>query len=783
MVELIIAEKPDAAKNIAQALADNSPKKSSLNGVPYHELTHNNKKILVCSAVGHLYTVAPKKKSWNYPQFDILWKPTAEVDKSAAFTKKYLTALIKLVAEADEFTVATDYDIEGEVIGFNVVKYICKKKDANRMKFSTLTKSDLIEAYQNKQKTLDWGQVKAGTTRHELDWYYGINLSSALTSAIKSAGAFKILSSGRVQGPALKMLCDREHEIQAFKPEPYWQIQLLGKVKQSNVEAWHVDDKILDEKKADSIMNNTKGPKGKEGFVKKKEFSEVKQPPPFPFDLTSFQIECHRVHRITPKDALAVAQELYISGIISYPRTSSQKLPAKIGYTKILNALKKQDNYKELAEKLTAKKFLKPNEGKKTDDAHPAIYPTGHLPKNLNSRAQKVYDLIVRRFLATFADWALRESVKATIDVNKEDFIAKGITTKTKGWHEFYGPYANFDEVVLPEMDEGDKVAVKSIKKLQKETKPPKRYTQASIIKELDKRNLGTKATRAHIIDNLYARGYVNNKSMEVTDLGLKTCDILAKYSPTILDENLTRQFEEELEEIRHKEKTPDQILKRAEDVLTDLLTDFKSKEKQIGQELKKAEYEDFEAQTTIGKCPKCGKGTLKIKKSKFGKFIACDAYPKCKTTMPMPKFAKVKPSEEMCKDCKYPMINVQQARRKPENICVNPDCPSKKVKDENGHKIRHFPEEGMQCPECKEGKMVLRKSFYGTFLGCDNYPKCKTMMKIVDGKVDTTPITHNGNGHSNGNSKNNKNSNSKNAKKTTAKKSSVAKKKTSKKN
>jgi len=349
MTELIIAEKPNAAKKIAEALADGKVTKNNQNGAPYYNIRHDGDSIIVACAVGHLYTVAPKKRSYHYPQFDILWTETSKVDKKASFSKKYVKTLKELSKACDKFTVATDFDIEGEVIGFNVVKHICKQKDANRMKFSTLTKSDLVEAYQNKQKTLDWGQAKAGLTRHELDWYYGINLSSALMSAVKKAGSFKVLSSGRVQGPALKLLCDKEKEIQAFKPEPYWQIQLLGKLKQEPIEAWHEGDKIFDQKRADDIIEKTKDPKA---VVKKKDVSQFNQAPPFPFDLTSFQIECYRVHRISPKETLSIAQELYSGGFISYPRTSSQKLPAKLGFKKILADLARQSEYAELSKKL-----------------------------------------------------------------------------------------------------------------------------------------------------------------------------------------------------------------------------------------------------------------------------------------------------------------------------------------------------------------------------------------------------------------------------------------------
>src|SRR3989344_7363967 len=203
--ELIITEKPQSAKKIADALSDDHIKKESLNTVPFYKIRHKGKDIVVGSAVGHLYALAESvKNGWTYPVFNVEWKPASQVSKAAKFSSKYITVLKKLSAEADEFTVATDYDIEGEVIGLNIIRYICKRKDAKRMKYSTLTMDELRKSYEDASKHLDWGQANAGETRHILDYYYGINLSRALSLAVKAAGAFKILSSGRVQGPALK---------------------------------------------------------------------------------------------------------------------------------------------------------------------------------------------------------------------------------------------------------------------------------------------------------------------------------------------------------------------------------------------------------------------------------------------------------------------------------------------------------------------------------------------------------------------------------------------------
>src|SRR3989339_2244073 len=243
MPELIITEKPSSAKKVAEALAEGKLEKKKSKKSFYYEFTRGKKKIYVTPAVGHLFGLVEKKKhGWTYPVFDIEWHPSYESGEAAGYTKDYVDTIAAVAKKVDEFTIACDYDIEGEVIGWNVLRFVCEQKDANRMKFSTLTKPDLIEAYQTKTPHLDWGQAYAGETRHKLDWFYGINLSRALTASVKAAGSFKVMSAGRVQGPALKMIIEREREIQAFKPEPFWMIELLGDYKQEKIEAWHEKD-------------------------------------------------------------------------------------------------------------------------------------------------------------------------------------------------------------------------------------------------------------------------------------------------------------------------------------------------------------------------------------------------------------------------------------------------------------------------------------------------------------------------------------------------------------
>jgi DNA topoisomerase I len=729
--ELIITEKPQAAKKIAEALADSKAKKESHNKVPYYTLRHNGNSIVVGCAVGHLFTVAEKNKGkWHYPVFDVEWVASSKTNKGAAYISKYLNTLKKLSKGADTFTVACDFDIEGEVIGYNVIRFICKEKDAQRMKFSTLTKNELVNSYEHKLKHIEWGQANAGVTRHELDWYYGINLSRALTLAVKTTGMFKILSSGRVQGPALKIIVEKEKIIQKFKPEPFWQIELNGKIQTNKITAMHKEDKFWDKEKANAVMEKTDGHDGKLSKIDKREFS---QKAPFPFDLTTLQTEAYRSLHIQPKKTLEFAQELYIAGLISYPRTSSQKLPPTIGYDKILKKLQNQQFYKELAGKLLTKGNLKPNEGKKEDPAHPAIYPTGNI-SDIDGQKAKIYDLIVRRFLATFADISKRETITFTIDINSEEFMSKGTRTVVPGWQEYYGSHVKIEEQTMPDVKEGDELKVKKIEMHDKETQPPKRYSPASIIKALEKRGLGTKSTRAAIVDSLFKRGYVHETSIQATALGIHVCDTLNKYCPQILDVDLTKLFEELMEEIRENKKTPEQVLTQAREKLKTILEGFKENEKKIGKELADSLKNTRNVLNHVGKCPTCKDGDLEIRKGKYGQFIACNKYPDCKTTFKLPTGGKFKVQKDVCKECNYPTIMIFKGK-KPQKLCINDDCPSKKIADPKAAKEIEEVANGKKeklCPKCKE-PLLLRKSIYGQFFGCSKFPKCRYTERIED--------------------------------------------------
>jgi len=653
---LIITEKPQAALKIANALG--KARKYSENFVPYYYLERDGKKIIVACAVGHLLNLSGIGK--GYPIFETEWLANFK-SKKQDWSKKYYNLLVKLCKNASEFVIATDYDIEGEVIGWNIIRFIAKQKDAKRMKYSTLTTNELNEAYNNLMPTLDWSQAYAGETRHILDWLYGINLSRALMESIKKAGSFRIMSIGRVQGPALKFIVEKELEIQKFKSSLYWQVFI--KLKNHKPELKYEKDIIKKEELKD--FENLEGKKG----MAKTEKSKRNISPPTPFDLTSLQREAYRLFKINPAKTLQLAQSLYLAGLISYPRTSSQKIPDSIKPKEILKKLAKNFSIVEYAIR------DKPVEGKKSDPAHPSIFPTGEF-EEMNADESKIYSIITKRFISCFCEDAEIESKKITFLCENKRFIASGIQIIKKGWMKVY-PLA-MQETDIEDI-EGEKIIEK--KKIEeKTTSPPRRYSPASIITELEKRNIGTKSTRSAIIETLYNRKYIENESIQATPLGISLISTLKKHSPIIIDEKLTRNFEKEMSEIQKAKKElkekQEKILKDAKKSITDIANDFKKKEEKIGHELVKANKENYERErenNTLILCDKCKKGKLRIlfNRKSFRYFVACNNYPECKNTYSLPPNALIKPAGKTC-ECGFPKLLAIRKAKRPWEFCFN---------------------------------------------------------------------------------------------------------------
>ncbi|MBI2583053.1 MAG: DNA topoisomerase I [Candidatus Aenigmarchaeota archaeon] len=701
MPVLILAEKPTAAKAIAKALGQ--PKENETDqGVKWYEFTRSGKKHIVVAAVGHLFTLKYKKGTKGYPIFDLEWVPTWSASKFGAFSKRYFDAIAAVAGKADDVIIATDYDTEGEVIGFNILRFMLGREDGKRMKFSTMTEEELQESYDNAAKHINKGQAEAGMTRHYLDYMWGVSLSRALMNAIKTAGRrFRILSTGRVQAPTLHMLVKREHQIKAFKPKPFWQVEAHVKIGKENLKAQYEKDKIWNKDEAEAVLRSVK----KKAAVKEIRKRQIMQQAPKPFNTTSFLTEVYRHCGYSPAKAMSIAEALYQAGLISYPRTSSEKLPKDINYRKIIGDMQKQAKYAGSAKKLLAKKELKPNEGSRTDPAHPAIYSTGKAGK-LGEHQQRVYDLVARRFLATFGDPAKRETQRIILDIDGHNFSLSGVRTLEPGWTELYGKYAAREEILLPDVKEGDVFAVEGAGMFDKKTQPPARYSQGSVIKEMEERGLGTKATRAQILQILYNRGYVLGNSIEVTDLGMKITDVLEKYASDIVSEKLTRHFEEETESVVAGKANMDEVLNEGKNEITKLCAQLQKKEKIIGKALTDAIIEAQEKQSILGKCPKCG-GNAKMFRlwHTHKRFAGCSNYPKCDFSAPLPAQGFIRALEKICDQCKSPMIQVQREGGRPFRMCLDIHCPTKKDWFDKKKLVSVIAREKLQKKEKKAAK------------------------------------------------------------------------------
>ncbi len=717
---VIITEKPDAMKKIANALSNGKAKKIEKRNGFWFEFTYGKEKIIVGCAVGHLFGLDTIKdgSGWKYPTFNVEWIPS-HTKKGHEFSKKYYENMEEIVKKGKKFIIATDYDTEGSVIGYNILKILCGKEDAKRMKFSTMTKDELINSYENMEKHIDSNQIESGLTRHYLDFFWGINLTRALTIAIKNSDkkGFAILSTGRVQGPTLAMLYEKEQEIKKFNSKKFWEIESNLKIGKLNFTAPFEKSKIWNKNEVDKILVKLKS---KNGIVKSIKKREYKQKPPIPFNTTELQSECYSQYKYSPTQTLSIAESLYQKGYISYPRSSSQKLPSNINYKKIIRSLGNLKSYTKFAQDILGKEVLIPNEGKKIDPAHPAVYPTFEIPnpKNLTSQQKKIYDLIVRRFLSVFGSNSIRESNTIKIDINGNIFNLVGKRTLISGWTEYYKPYMSTEEIILPKIEIGNKIKVNKIKSTQKNTQPPPRYNQGSILKEMESRNLGTKATRAEILRTLYSRRYILGQSIKMTKLGESVVIALNSYAPKIISEDLTKKMEMETEKILEGKLSKETVIRRAKKTLIDILKDFKKNEKKIGNKLIEGLLDAREEENKMGECVVCKDGQMKILRSRFsGKFfVGCSNYfrckkchftrkackckckickdikgkckcswkdkiwnPTCQTGYPLPGHARNMATGKKCNKCSTMIINVIRAGKRPFRMCLDPKCETKK--------------------------------------------------------------------------------------------------------
>ena len=682
MRKLIITEKANAARRISTILSDGKSHSSTSGGVTVISFESGGDDYDVVSLRGHIIEL-------DYPKEYNDWSSTSPVDLVYApqvktvRVKSILNMIKDLATKADEIIIATDYDREGELIGMETVREAGADMGiVRRAKFSALTKGEVENAFSNLTDP-DKKLADAAEARQIIDLAWGAVLTRLISLSSGQVGK-NFMSVGRVQSPTLKLLVDRHEEIESFVPKPYW--ELVGKFGILAFKGSHASNPFWD-----------------------KDDTPKEEYRPAPFDTTQMQVEANKIG-IPPTTAMKLAEDLYTGGYISYPRTENTEYPKTLNLRSVLEKLK-DGEFKSEAEEILSQEKIIPSKGKRRTTDHPPIYPTaGASADKMKGDKWKLYELIVRRFLATVAPNAESEVTHCVIDVGGEDFNAEGYVLKKKGWKKYYGKYIKSNDSKLPALKVGDTVDIRSMGIVESETKPPYRYNQGSLIQEMDRLQLGTKSTRHDIIGKLYSRNYVQGNYMIPTPSGIALTKALENHGGGITEPDMTAKLESDMLKIMDGERTLDSVVTESQDMLHDVAQKISDDSEEIGSEIKAA----LRSQQHIGICPSCG-NNMTIKRSKNGNFIGCDGYPDCKRAYPVPRGALIQTVETTCPVCGLPQLRIIRKGNPPSLQCIDPKCPSNTEKNDLG-----------PCPTCEKGRLRIMYSKAGKrFAGCSEWPAC----------------------------------------------------------
>ncbi|MBU0623645.1 MAG: DNA topoisomerase I, partial [Candidatus Thermoplasmatota archaeon] len=556
MRRLIISEKNLAARRIALILSDNTQKSRSVAGVPVLTFAKGPDEYFVLGLRGHIIVMdyPDKYNNWDaIPPKDLVYaKPEKKVDPTA---KKIMNALKDLSRSVDEVIVATDYDREGELIGVEALEEAQVDKPMRRAKFSALTKGEIERAFAELAE-LDYRLASAAETRQLIDLAWGASLTRFISLASGQLGK-EFLSVGRVQSPTLALVVDREREIKAFKPISYWLVTADLK-KDSEFKAPHKNGKFLDKETAQAAFGRAKS--AKTASVKEFKEEEKNEWAPWPFSTTIFLMEANKLG-LSPSQAMKIAENLYTDGYISYPRTDNTVYPPSLSLRTILEKLRKSEFAKE-AEEVLSQESLRPSRGKKSTTDHPPIHPVEAAKKGeLKGHHWDVYELVVRRFLATLAPPCRSLTTSVELDIRGEPFTSEGYRIISPGWRKYY-PYYRVTEVNLPELKVGDTVEVLKIHSTEKKTTPPDRYSQGSLIKKMEDLGLGTKSTRHETIQKLYDRRFAKGTRMiEPTESGIAVISALEEHANDITSAKMTSHLESDMDMIAAGELQQDEVV------------------------------------------------------------------------------------------------------------------------------------------------------------------------------------------------------------------------------
>lgn len=681
---LVIVESPTKAKTISRFLGSDFNIESSYGHL--RDLPKSNKKAIDIEGgfIPH-YVVSPDKKA-------------------------IVAKLKKLAGESDQILLATDPDREGEAIAWHILEILNGRGKMNdktkRVVFHEITESAINEAIKNPHD-IDQNLRIAQEARRVLDRLVGYDLSGLIWKKVRYG-----LSAGRVQSPALRILAEKEREIQKFKPEKYWVITADLKTNQGEKITFNCINEPRDKKTAEHILE-----KGKSGdwLVTETKETEQKRMPRAPFITSTLQQTASSRLGFSPSRTMRAAQKLYEAGYITYMRTDSTNLSGE-ALSKIKHSISHEFGQEHIKERRYKSK------SKNAQEAHEAIRPSDFSVKSAGATddQKKLYVLIWQRTLASQMKEAELLKTKITANIKSHEipnFIVNGTRITYPGWL-LAEPTARNDETDLPKVAEGDNLDFVDINSEEKETQPPPRYTEAGLVKELERRGIGRPSTYATIINTILARGYVTKegRALKPTDTGEVVSKFLEDNFTKYISDDFTAEMEDKLDEIANGKR---EYKKTLEDFYGPFSKDIKSKE-------------SIEKITTLGeadesiKCPDCG-SSMVIKLGRSGKFLSCSKFPECSgsRTIEGKELAGPKETGEICPECKDGKLVEREGRFGKFVSCSNyPKC--KYIK--NGNNSHNSS--GVTCPSCKKGEMVERRGRFGIFYSCSEYPKCKYAMK-----------------------------------------------------
>ena len=768
-MKLVVTEKNDAAQQIARLLSTSGkPKADKVYDTPVYRFSHDGEEWVTIGLRGHImapdfppelkydrkegwyglttegehlparlpddlakppYETKRKPflkdgidiKGWKVPSLPYLvWAP---IEKLPA-EKGIIRALKNLAKKADSIVIGTDFDREGELIGSDALRQmrqVAPDTPVSRARYSAFTKAEIDHAFQNLVE-LDQDLADAGESRQYIDLIWGAVLTRYLTMA-RFGGFGNVRSAGRVQTPTLALVVQKERERQAFVPEDYWVLWGMLAPKGSASEddsfkATHVTARFKDKAAADAAFARVRD--ASEARVLSVEKRRRTTNPPAPFNTTTMQTAA-AAEGISPARAMRLAESLYMDGLISYPRVDNTVYPKSLDLKACVRTLSEVPQYRPTCQALLSGGPLHATRGKQETTDHPPIYPTAAAdPGSLQPAEWKLYNLIARRFLATLGDPCVTEGTKLTFDVEGDRFTSSGTVVVEPGFRAIY-PYGQRKDEQLPMLSEGDVCDVRKMTLDAKQTEPPARYSQGRLIQEMEKCGLGTKSTRASIIQRLYDVKYLKNDPVEPSQLGMAVIDALTEYAPRITSPSMTSELEDDMTKVAEGADTQEDVVTHSRALLSGVMGALIEHKDDLGNAIADA----VTADAKVGVCPKCGRDlVMKTSAKTRGSFIGCMGWPDCDVTYPVPSKVKVEPIEGeagVCPVCGAPRIKCKPFRSKAYEICVNPACPTNREPDIVVGTCAVCEADG------RHGDLVAHKSEKTgrRFIRCTNYDVC----------------------------------------------------------